>query len=66
MGEKQNKKSNCAAPSYIGTEDLVDSHLPVKIVEEREQIEAQFTPGLLLAIIEDVGVHHTDRIVHHL
>lgn len=39
---------------------------PVEIIEEREQIEAQFAPGLLLAVIENVGVHHADRIVHDL
>lgn len=39
---------------------------PVEIVEEREQIEAQLAPGLLLAVIKNVGVHYTDRIVHDL
>lgn len=40
--------------------------LPVEIIEEREQVEAQFAPGLLLAVIEDVGVHHADGVVHDL
>lgn len=41
-------------------------HLPVEIIEEREQIKAQLTPGLLLAVVEDVGVHHADGVVHDL
>lgn len=41
-------------------------HLPVEIIEEREQIKAQLAPGLLLAVIEDVGVHHTHGVVHDL
>lgn len=40
--------------------------LPVEIIEEREQIEAQLTPGLLLAVVKDVGVHHAHGIVHDL
>ena len=39
---------------------------PVKIIEERDQIKAHLTPGFLLTIVEDVGIHHTNRIVHHL
>lgn len=42
----------------------INSDLPVEIVEEREQIKAQLTPGLLLAVVKNVGIHHTDRIVH--
>lgn len=42
------------------------SDQPVEIVEEREQIEAQLAPGLLLAVIKNVGVHHTDGVVHDL
>ena len=39
---------------------------PVEIVEEGEQVEGQLAPGLLLAVVQDVCIHHTDRIVHHL
>lgn len=42
----------------------INSDLPVEIVEEREQIKAQLTPRLLLAVVKNVGIHHTDRIVH--
>lgn len=38
----------------------------VEIIEEGEQVEAQLTPGLLLAVVENIGVHHADRIVHDL
>lgn len=40
--------------------------LPVEIIEEGEQIEAQLAPGLLLAVVEDVGVHHAHGVVHDL
>lgn len=41
-------------------------HPPVEIIEEREQIKAQLAPGLLLAVVEDVGVHHAHGVVHDL
>ncbi len=47
-------------------EKFVNMHLPVEIIEEREQIKAQLTPRLLLAVIENVGIHHADGIVHDL
>ena len=48
------------------TDGIVNLNSPVEIIEEREQIKAQLTPGLLLTIVENVGVHYTDRIVHDL
>lgn len=39
---------------------------PVQVVEEGEQVEAQLTPGLLLTVVQDVCIHHTDRIIHYL
>lgn len=41
-------------------------YLPVEIIEEGEQVKAQLTPGLLLAVVEDVGVHHAHGVVHDL
>lgn len=41
-------------------------NLPVEIIEEREQVKAQLTPGFLLAVVENVGVHHAHRVVHDL
>lgn len=48
------------------SEQVRNLNLPIEIIEEREQIKAQLTPGLLLAVIKDVGVHHADGIVHDL
>lgn len=39
---------------------------PVQVVEEGEQVETQLTPGLLLAVVEDVWVHNADWVVHDL
>lgn len=39
---------------------------PVEIIKEGDQVEAQLTPGLLLTVVENVSVHHADRIVHDL
>lgn len=55
----------CFFFSY-NTESTVTLYSPVEIIEEREQIKAQLTPGLLLTIVENVSVHYTDRIVHDL
>lgn len=39
---------------------------PVQVIEEGEQVEGEFAPGLLLAVVEDVGIHDRDRIIHDL
>lgn len=39
---------------------------PVQIIEEGEQVEGEFAPGLLLAVVEDVGIHDGDCIIHDL
>lgn len=39
---------------------------PVQVIEEGEQVEGEFAPGLLLAVVEDVSIHDGDRIIHDL
>lgn len=39
---------------------------PVQVIEEGEQVEGEFAPGLLLAVVEDVSIHDRDRIIHDL
>lgn len=39
---------------------------PVQVIEEGEQVEGKFAPGLLLAVVEDVSIHDGDRIIHDL
>lgn len=39
---------------------------PVQIIEEGEQVEGEFAPGLLLAVVEDVRVHDGDCVIHGL
>lgn len=39
---------------------------PVQIVEEGDQVKSQFTPRLLLTVVEDVGIHDAHRVVHDL
>lgn len=51
---------SCVLEAHQGVDHTVE------IIEEREQIKAQLTPGLLLAVVENVGVHHADRVVHDL
>lgn len=38
----------------------------VQVIEEGEQVEGEFAPGLLLAVVEDVSIHDRDRIIHDL
>lgn len=39
---------------------------PVQVIEEGEQVEGKFAPGLLLAVVENVSIHDGDRIIHDL
>lgn len=39
---------------------------PVQVIEEGQQVEGEFAPGLLLAVVEDVSIHDRDRIIHDL
>lgn len=48
------------------TEGIGSFGSPVEIVEEGEEIKAELTPGLLLAVVENVSVHHANRIIHDL
>lgn len=38
----------------------------VQVIEEGEQVEGEFAPGLLLAVVEDVSIHDGDCIIHDL
>lgn len=62
--QKQPVSSSGAGSSELEAHQGV--HHAVEIVEERQQIKAQFAPGLLLAVVENVGVHHADRVIHDL
>lgn len=50
----------------MGRRCMNEEHLPVQIVEKGEKVEAQFAPGLFLAIIQNVCIHHTHWIIHNL
>lgn len=66
-GKWEGKKKIYYLTGKITTDtSLRPFHLPVEIIEEREQIKAQLTPGLLLAVVEDVGIHHAHGVVHDL
>lgn len=39
--------------------------LPVQIVEKGEKVEAKLAPGLFLAVIQNVCIHHTHWIIHN-
>lgn len=38
----------------------------VQVIEEGEQVEGEFAPGLLLAVVKDVSIHDGDCIIHDL
>lgn len=62
---REEKQDYLSGKVATGT-NLRPFHLPVEIIEEREQIKAQLTPGLLLAVVEDVGIHHAHGVIHDL
>lgn len=67
MRKKGGKKTQLPSTGKITTDTIPRPfHLPVEIIEEGEQIKAQLTPGLLLAVVEDVGIHHAHGVVHDL
>lgn len=63
---REQTKSNITSQRSSPGTSLSCFNLPVEIIEEREQIKAQLTPGLLLAVVENVGIHHAHGVVHDL
>lgn len=59
-------KTNITSLGRSPGTSLTCFNLPVEIIEEREQIKAQLTPRLLLAVVENVGIHHAHGVVHDL
>lgn len=63
---REQTKTNITLRGSSTSTGLTCFDLPVEIIEEREQIKAQLTPGLLLAVVENVGIHHAHGVVHDL
>lgn len=53
-------------PSFDHLEADQSVHHTVQIVEKGQKVEAKLAPGLFLAVIQDVCIHHTHWIVHNL
>lgn len=49
------------AVSRLGAHQNIDH--PVKIVEEREEVECKFAPALLLTVCQNICVHYCSGII---
>lgn len=59
--QEQEVQSTCRTQSAQRDRDS-----PVKVVEEGEQIERQFTPGLLLTVAQGIRVHDRRWVIGKL